>query len=255
MIVGIYKVVIGNQEYVGQSRQMSIRWHQHQRQLEKGSHGNKLMQAQFDKIGDVSFALLEECSLDNLYEREMHWIDELDTLRNGMNQSWPGNRWNFEWTDEMRAKMSESAKQRGRNGGTFTSNEALEIRKAWMAGERVLQISERLKCHRKVVGNLVNFRSYQEDTAIPAGYTEHLNKVQLERKRGNRIAQRGWKHSAEFIEKFRVAVSGPCLSRRKLDDVQRCEIRQRLSKGETGSSLAREFGVSKQLISKIKRLK
>ena len=63
----------------------------------------------------------------------------------------------------------------------------------------------------------------------------------------------GWNHSKEFKQKFTEAVSKPKLYARKLSDSQVLEIRRRKSEGETCRSLAVEFDVNQNTISKICR--
>jgi len=79
MATGIYKITntkTGNC-YVGQSVNIKQRLNNHFHSLSKGLHGNKHLQHSYNLYGADSFKteVLEECSVDDLNEREQYWID------------------------------------------------------------------------------------------------------------------------------------------------------------------------------------
>lgn len=79
MFSGIY--IIHNAKtggiYVGQSQDIKGRWKQHTHDLKKGKHPNKVLQAAWDKCGakHFSFKVLEYCAVDQLNDRERHFIN------------------------------------------------------------------------------------------------------------------------------------------------------------------------------------
>lgn len=79
MASGIY--IIHNAKtggiYVGQSRDVKGRWKQHKADLKKGRHQSKRLQAAWDRCGakQFSFKVLEYCDLDQLNDRERHFIN------------------------------------------------------------------------------------------------------------------------------------------------------------------------------------
>ena len=251
-MIGIYKITIEDKVYVGQSRKIKSRWNYHKNQLRRKKHGNEKLQAQYDVIGECSFEVLEETSKDMLYEREEYWIRRYDSVDNGLNKV-IRNGWNYEYTEEMRRKLSESAKKRGRTCGNLTSEKAKVIRYSMMEGMMIKELVHSFGESRKVIGGIVNMKSYKEPEAIPDGYIEWFEEIKEARARGERPTKRGWKHSEEFKEKFRKAVSKPNYHQRKLSDEQVQEVLDRLVKGERNGHLAKEYNVSPQLISKIKR--
>lgn len=251
-MIGIYKITIGDKVYIGQSRKIKSRWSHHKNLLQRGEHGNEKLQEQYNLIGKYSFEVLEETSTDMLYEREEYWIRRQSSVDNGLNKVMR-NGWNYEYTEEMRSKLSESAQNRGRNNGNLTSEKAAAIRYSMMEGLMIKELVHVFGESRKVVGSIVNMRTYKEPEAIPEGYIEWLEEIKEARARGERPTKRGWKHSDEFKEKFRKAVSKPNHHQRKLSDEQVQEILAKLAKGEKNGHLAREYNVSPQLISKIKR--
>ena len=120
-----------------------------------------------------------------------------------------------------------------------------------MAGEMIMKISRDLNVHRKNIGRICNCKSYLEEEAFPEGYKTWFEKVSEARKRGERPTKRGWKHSDDFIEKFRKSVSGPRKSQRKLSDHQVVEIRKMRKDGKKLKEISEKFEISQQLVSAI----
>lgn len=87
---GIYKITnnINNKCYIGQSINIHRRWNAHKRQ-KTNSH---LCRA-FKKYGieNFSFTIIEECSVDELDEKEKYWIRYYDSYRNGYNETIGGD--------------------------------------------------------------------------------------------------------------------------------------------------------------------
>lgn len=75
-MIGIYKITnkINNHSYVGQSRNISKRWHDHIYHS-KNIDRYPLYRA-FDKYGinNFSFEIIEECSVEELNAKEQYWI-------------------------------------------------------------------------------------------------------------------------------------------------------------------------------------
>lgn len=92
---GIYKIenLVSGKIYVGQSRHIKSRFIQHKSELRNGSHYNKHLQYAWDKYGEVSFvfSIIEECPIELLNERELYWIDKLDTYNSGYNKTLGGD--------------------------------------------------------------------------------------------------------------------------------------------------------------------
>lgn len=90
-IYGIQNTATGKW-YVGQAEDIYKRWAKHRRELCNGTHHSDKLQRSFDKhqIGAFFFCILEECAADELDTREIHWIKEKDSLRNGYNMTCGG---------------------------------------------------------------------------------------------------------------------------------------------------------------------
>ena len=256
-MIGIYEIMIDGKSYIGQSIRVEKRLDVHLRDLRNGKHRNKKLQSAYDIHDIVDTNILETFeTVDKklMYERETFWVRQKNAYRDGYNRRMPEKRWNIEvMTESRRKKQSESAKARGRTGGLWSSDEAKHFRMLWRSGKSIKQICEEYGLKRKQISTLLNMQSYKEPEAIPEGYIEWFEGIKEARARGERPTKRGWKHSDEFKEKFRKAVSKPNYHQRKLSDEQVQEVLDRLSKGERNGHLAREYNVSPQLISKIKR--
>lgn len=88
-MTGIYKITcVGNNKcYIGQSIAIKRRWNDHKKSLKQGTHYNKYLQNAYNKYGENSFVyeILEQCSKDNLNEREQFYIALFDSFKNGFN--------------------------------------------------------------------------------------------------------------------------------------------------------------------------
>lgn len=84
-MIGIYKVTnkINNKSYIGQSKNIEQRWHTHKISPynKNSTQYNTLFYKAIRKYGinNFSFEVLEECSIENLNEREIYWIAYYDT--------------------------------------------------------------------------------------------------------------------------------------------------------------------------------
>lgn len=89
MISGVYKIVCktSGRFYVGSSKNLNERWNTHLCNLRGNKHINRHLQSSFNKYGEDSFVFetLEECDVDNLFDREQFYIDSLDACSVGFN--------------------------------------------------------------------------------------------------------------------------------------------------------------------------
>ena len=90
---GIYKItnIYSGKVYVGQSKNIFKRRMQHFSELERGTHKNAALQADWNKSGGKGFRweVIEYCSIEKLNEREQYWITTLNTFApHGYNQGW-----------------------------------------------------------------------------------------------------------------------------------------------------------------------
>lgn len=91
MSCGIYKIT--NTEtskvYVGSSKNIEIRIRSHFSNLKNKKHHSVKLQRAYDKYGLSNFShqVLELCEIEDLFVREQHWIDSLDSYHSGYNAS------------------------------------------------------------------------------------------------------------------------------------------------------------------------
>ena len=95
MSIGIYKIenIHTKKVYIGQSTNIEKRWQQHmlpsmRNNPNKPTYNFKLYKA-FRKYGleAFQFSILEECSENELDEKERYWIEYYDSYKNGYNMT------------------------------------------------------------------------------------------------------------------------------------------------------------------------
>jgi group I intron endonuclease len=78
---GVYLIrcMASGEFYVGSSKNVGQRWHQHRHELRRGVHDNTRLQAAYDQHGPDSFRynILQWCKPDQLTEVEDLWLGEL----------------------------------------------------------------------------------------------------------------------------------------------------------------------------------
>lgn len=117
-MIGIYKITnkLNNKAYIGQSKHIEQRWKEHQ-QLSRKSLIHKAIEKY--GINNFTFEILEECSVDELDEREIYWIKVYNTFENGYNLTRGGNSgfsYNIETVYQEYLKTN-SMKQTAKNIG------------------------------------------------------------------------------------------------------------------------------------------
>lgn len=99
-LTGIYIIrnTVNGKVYVGQSVDIYHRWSEHRRLLNEGKHVNRHLQSAVNKygLGAFVFNIIEECSVDFLDEREVFWIERLNSFRQGYNLT-SGGEGNRDW--------------------------------------------------------------------------------------------------------------------------------------------------------------
>lgn len=98
MTCGIYQItnLINNKKYVGQSVDIKKRFREHifSANHKNSKDANMPIHLAMAKYGTENFncVILEECSKEKLDEREIFWIEQLQTYKNGYNANTGGGR-------------------------------------------------------------------------------------------------------------------------------------------------------------------
>ena len=103
-IIGIYKITSPtNRIYIGQSTDIEKRF----KKYKNNCNGQKLIIRSFKKYGVKNhiFEKIEECSIEQLNERERYWQDHYDVLNGGLNCV-------LTKTDDKSGNISEATRQK-----------------------------------------------------------------------------------------------------------------------------------------------
>lgn len=89
-MIGIYKIenLINHKIYIGQSINIEFRWQRHRQTMnEKSDASKRPLYCDMRKYGieNFSFEVVEECSQEELAEREVYWVSYYDSFNNGYN--------------------------------------------------------------------------------------------------------------------------------------------------------------------------
>lgn len=66
--------------YIGSSKDLFYRFNDHIRSLRRGNPGNRKLRVAVEEYGHEAFTVvvLEKCEVEFLFQRETHWISELN---------------------------------------------------------------------------------------------------------------------------------------------------------------------------------
>lgn len=139
-MIGIYKItnIKNNKIYVGQSNDIYRRFYEHQI---KGESSRIPVDKAIQKYGKDSFLyeVLEECSIEELNQKETFWIKKLNAIKDGYNCSEGGDQQSI-----------------GENNGRskLTEKDVIEIRKAYNNHLKQKDVYEKYK-------NIISFSYFQ----------------------------------------------------------------------------------------------
>jgi hypothetical protein len=116
-ISGIY--IINNLKnkkfYIGSSKNLYDRLHQHFHNLKYKKHHSNHLQNSYNKYGEDAFnySILELCNVENLEEREQYWIDFLKPVYNKRLDS--TRNIGLKCTEKTKSKISTTLKDKYKN--------------------------------------------------------------------------------------------------------------------------------------------
>lgn len=127
IISGIYCIEnkINHKKYIGQSVNINQRRNQHKNELLRNCHDNDYLQKSFNKYGleNFEFYILEECSPENLDDREIYYINYYQTLDDNYGYNLKAGGQDGEVTEYGNIKKSNSLKN------TYQNTDLKEIRR------------------------------------------------------------------------------------------------------------------------------
>lgn len=92
-MIGIYKITnnINGKVYIGQSNNIQRRFSEHQN---RGAASRIPVDVAIQKYGkeNFSFEIIEECTIEQLNQRETYWINHFNSIENGYNCSIGGDQ-------------------------------------------------------------------------------------------------------------------------------------------------------------------
>ncbi len=96
--IGIYCIYfhdIDNKYYIGYSSNLYERTQNHISALKAKRHINKSLQNAYNSYGEPVIEVLEFCKLEELSLKEIYWIEQFDSFKNGFNQTLGGDGGGF----------------------------------------------------------------------------------------------------------------------------------------------------------------
>lgn len=150
---GIYEIVnlINGKRYIGQTSNLYRRQYSHITKLNQNIHPNKHLQNAWNKYGKdaFEFQVLEYCSVDDLNERELYWINHYKSNTDGYNiRLDPNSNRGLQWSEKQRESMMAAINKENSYFKNHTvPRETME--KAWEASRKKVWTKEEREQHSK----------------------------------------------------------------------------------------------------------
>jgi group I intron endonuclease len=223
---GIYSIhsEVNGRTYVGSAVNLRQRWSQHRSSLKQNDHDNQHLQNAWNKYGEdaFEFAVLEECAIESLIEREQYYIDTCGDKYNIALVA--GSNLGYKHTPESRAKISASLigskralghvmspeareKVRIANTGRTPSPETVAKRVAANTGRKHTEESK-AKMSAAKMGHEVSLETRMKLRQSLTGNQNAVGHVMSEESKSKLIGNKfnvGRKHTPETREKMRAA--------------------------------------------------
>jgi group I intron endonuclease len=195
---GIYQIrnSVNGKRYIGSSKNIKRRFYLHKYGLARKNHHSKTLQRSWEKYGESAFEFktLMVCSEDNLFFYEQLILD-------GYKSFDPSNGYNIcsevrgthgiKWTDDQREKMIKA-----KTGKSIFKNNPV--------AHANLVASKRRGSDHPMFGRKHSQEAIQKISDSLRGRIAH-NKGKTSPLKGVKRTANGYRHSAETIEKIRIA--------------------------------------------------
>lgn len=263
---GIYMIenTKNGKVYIGQTKKLNRRKNYHFRELKRENHRNPYLQRSFNSYGREAFrfVVLENCDdSDNLTDKEQKWIDRFDSLNKekGYNLSDPEDP--TELKEETLERMSES--MRGmRNPQTKVDPDKIRKIKTMLLHSKKTQ--KEIASRYDVAVSTVNDASRGEYWTHIGSRRKDPEELEYPLRDGTIMdddviqrmseSQKGITHDEETKQKIGDSHRGEKSPRTSLTKENVKYIKRSLLNDKKNAvDLAKEFGVTKECISNIKR--
>lgn len=217
---GIYRIdnVVNGKFYIGSSVSFKNRWNSHISALRRDDHPNSHLQRAFNKYSEENFkfSIVEVTTLENIVEREQHWLDTTDACNLGYNKSAYAHMQLHKLTPEHIDKLRQAGIGRVHTEATKEKMRQSHLGRKFTE-EHCKNMSESRKGQQTWLG-----RKHSEETKAGMNKNrigkplpeETLKKISESLKASNRkmpdhvrealkAANTGRKHTPEAIEKIR----------------------------------------------------
>jgi hypothetical protein len=164
----VYKLenLINGKVYVGQTQNFKQRKMAHRHMMSQG-HSNRWIKADVEQYGmeNFSMSILEECSPDELDEKEVYWIDKLKSYQReyGYNNSMGGKN-HVVMSEQSKRLMSLAFRGEKSNTATITEATANTIVYLLLAGGSIHGIAKQLGISHKIVESIRSKRKWKHLT-------------------------------------------------------------------------------------------
>lgn len=259
---GIY-IIVNTQSgyiYIGQAQSLRKRWNEHRRDLNKGCHHNEHLQRSWNKYGEKSFKfqVLENCSLEQLNEREQHYLDVYMAKGICYNMSPDAiTTRGYHHSEETRRKIGEASRNRtdetryklsmahkGNKSRTGQTNSPETRRKISESNRgKIVPPEVRRKISEAHKGKPMSEVARKNMSMAMKGRVAHNKGKPMSEEHRKKL--KGRIVSKESRQKISDA-------NRKITDEQTSLIQLLICQGVTQEHIGQAFGVSQSLISLIK---
>jgi group I intron endonuclease len=172
---GVYQIKnsVNDKIYIGSSVNIYNRAYTHETKLEKKKHSNQHLENSYHKYGfdKFQFSVIEYCHVDNITEREQYYIDKMSPEYN--KREIAQNNTGVRKSEETRKKISESLKERYKNGLETYKQQHLweEVEQYDLDGNLVNTFKNKATADRKVgKGDNKICKAVKKDAGVYYGY-------------------------------------------------------------------------------------
>lgn len=161
-ISGIYMVSIPSEEvaYIGCSTDIKKRFSTHMSNMKKELFAYESFNTGW-KNNTVKFEILEECSVDDLQEREQYYIDYMQRVGFKVVNQRKAGKLPFN-SDEAKKNKSDCQRGSGNGNAKLTQSQVDKIRKLHSGGMGIQELHERFKVSCGHIRNILSGRSWTE---------------------------------------------------------------------------------------------